>query len=117
MVSPTSPFEELSVEDYKTRFYDNGNGHFLLDVRTEDEFAEARIPGAINIPLDELQGRADEVEDAAGGNPVVIVCRTGQRSMMGAQILRYAGVDDLIFYNLSTGTVGWAQHDWPLERG
>jgi rhodanese-related sulfurtransferase len=110
-------FEDISVEDYKARFKDGGEAHFLLDVRRIDEFEEVRIPGAVNIPLDQLRARIDEVEDAAGDNPIVVVCRTGNRSMMGAQILRYSGIAETPIFNLETGTMGWAKQQFPLESG
>ena len=110
-------YEDLSVEDYKARFKDGEEAHLLLDVRTVKEFEEARIADALNIPLDELQERTAEVTDAAGDNPIVLVCRSGVRSIMGAQMLRYAGLKDLHLYNLDSGVMGWAQNGYPLERG
>ena len=110
-------FAHISIEDYKTRFVDGGEEHYLLDVRTEAEFKEARIPGTVNISLQELTGMVDDVVDEAGDLPVVLVCRSGQRSMMAAQILRNMGADELVLYNLETGTLGWAKADHPLETG
>ena len=108
--------EVISTEDYKNRFADDSEAHFLLDVRTVEEYKDARIPGAVNIPLDELQDRADEVKDSAGDLPVVLVCRSGVRSMMGGQMLRMAGLETHDFYNLSDGTMGWARAGHPVER-
>lgn len=118
MIPPNpSGYENLSVDDYKAHFRDSDQPHLLLDVRTVLEFEQARIPGAWNIPLDELSDRVSEVVAAANEHPVIIVCRTGVRSIMGAQILRYAGVNDLALYNLERGTVGWASQRWPLDSG
>lgn len=110
-------YEDLSVEDYKTRFKDGEKAHLLLDVRTVEEFEEARMPDALNIPLDELEARTDEITQAAGEDPIVLVCRSGVRSIMGAQMLRYAGLKDLTLYNLDSGVIGWARSGYPLERG
>lgn len=109
-------YEDLSVADYKSQFVDDNQAHFLLDVRTEAEYAEARIPGAVNIPLDELDEHIDRVTEAAGDNPIVVVCRTGMRSIMGAQVLRMGGLTDATIYNLDEGTMGWARNSWPLEH-
>lgn len=113
----TETYADISVEDYKTRFVDGGEDHLLLDVRTEEEFIEARIPGTVLIPLQELGSSVDDVIDMADGRPVVLVCRTGQRSVMAAQILRSLGADELILYNLDTGTKGWAFNSYPLDSG
>lgn len=115
--SPNTLYENISVLDYKTRFKDAGNAHLLLDVRTVEEFEEARIPGAVNVPLDQLQDSIDDVLGAAGGAPVVVVCRTGVRSIMGATILRYCGLNNVAIYNLETGTQGWARERLPLDSG
>lgn len=110
-------YENFSIEDYKAQFYDNETPHFLLDVRTVEEFEQARIPGAVNIPLDDLEDRLEEIEEAAGDNPIVLVCRTGVRSIMGAQKLYYAGLDEVRLINLDRGTMGWAQQGLPIEQG
>lgn len=118
MIPATSRgYENLTVDEYKNRFVDSRQPHLLLDVRTAPEFEQARIPGAWNIPLEQLAGRANEVVATANDNPVVIVCRTGVRSIIGAQILRHAGVNGLALYNLDQGTVGWAAQRWPLASG
>lgn len=109
-------FQNLSVDEFKSHFKDANIPHLLLDVRTVEEFEEARIPGAINIPLDELDLNIQRILELAGDNPIVLVCRTGMRSMMGAEILRYAGVRHTL-YNLDGGTMDWAMSRLPLERG
>lgn len=110
-------YADISVEDYKTRFVDGDEAHLLLDVRTEEEFVEARIPNTVNIPVQELSARFDEAITLADNRPVVVVCRSGQRSIMAIQILRSLGADDLILYNIDTGTKGWAMQSYPLETG
>lgn len=109
-------YENINTEDYKTRFFD-GESHLLLDVRTVEEFEQARIPGSVNIPLDELSTRVSEIQSAAGDQPIVVVCRTGVRSIMGAQILRTSGITNEGLYNLTRGVVGWAMNRWPLDAG
>jgi rhodanese-related sulfurtransferase len=112
-MSMSMPFEPLEVEDYHDQYYESAP-HFLLDVRTEEEFDEVRIPGAVNIPLNELGERVAEVPQDA---PIVLVCRSGVRSQYGAQVLRQAGFTDLQLYNLEGGTIAWARRGWPTETG
>lgn len=58
----------------------------LIDVRTPQEFAEKRIPGARNIPLDKLPQVASR-ELAQKDAPIIVYCRSGNRSGKAAQEL------------------------------
>jgi rhodanese-related sulfurtransferase len=107
-------FIPLDVTEYKTRFKDQGESHLLLDVRTLEEYEEVRIPDAINIPLDELEDRVAEVPV---DKPIVLVCRSGMRSMMGAEVLRHLGLRDATLYNLDGGTKAWVSKGWQTDSG
>ncbi len=67
-------------------------GALLLDVRTPQEFAEGHVPGAKNIPVQEL---AQRIAELGAARRVVVYCRSGGRSASAAQILRQAGHDVL----------------------
>ena len=60
----------------------------LLDTRTAEEYAEGHIPGAINIPLDELRERLGELDPA---KPVYVNCHSGLRSYLACRILSGRG--------------------------
>jgi len=75
-------------------------GWMLLDVRTADENDDGFIPGAINVPLDELRGHVHEL----GAVPVIVHCAVGQRGHTAAAILRQHGVRAA---NLDGGYVTW----------
>ncbi|MGL4554815.1 MAG: FAD-dependent oxidoreductase [Gemmataceae bacterium] len=62
----------------------------LLDVRTASEYAGGHIPGAVNVPVDELRGR---LADVPKGRPVVAYCQVGQRGYLATRILMQAGYD------------------------
>ncbi len=64
-------------------------GAQLVDVRTPDEFTAGHIPGAVNIPLQELEHRMRELEPKE--QPVVVYCRSGSRSGSAARLLESAG--------------------------
>ena len=64
-------------------------GAFVLDVREPDEWNESHIPGATLIPLGELASRVDEVPQ---DQEIVVVCRSGNRSQQGRDILLAAGL-------------------------
>jgi rhodanese-related sulfurtransferase len=84
------------------------DGWTLLDVRTDDEWAQGRIAGAVHIPMDQLLGRLDEVDDR-----VVCVCAVGARSGRVAEYLNNQGYQAA---NLEGGIYGWADAGLPLER-
>lgn len=65
-----------------------GQVSYLLDVRTPEEFAEGHIHGAINIPVQALASRIDEVPVDV---PVVVYCRSGRRAQAAASLLRARG--------------------------
>lgn len=60
----------------------------LVDVRTAEEFAQGRLPGAVNIPIDELRGRLAELPRE---KPLVAYCQVGQRGYLATRILLQAG--------------------------
>ena len=69
----------------------------MLDVRTMREYINGHIPDAINIPLDELRERLDELDKS---KPVYVNCQSGLRSYIACRILSQQGFD---CYNLSGG--------------
>lgn len=68
-------------------------GARIVDVRTPQEFAAGHVPGAINIPFDEIGKRAAEIGPPQ--TPVLLYCRTGRRSAIAASALRDLGYEKL----------------------
>jgi phage shock protein E len=60
-------------------------GALLLDVRTAEEFAEGHLPGALNVPVNELEARLAELEPKS--RPIVVYCRSGLRSARARSVL------------------------------
>ena len=60
-------------------------GATLLDVRSPEEFGGGHIDGAINIPIQELSGRTDELDDK--NHEIVVYCQSGARSAMAKRLL------------------------------
>jgi NADPH-dependent 2,4-dienoyl-CoA reductase/sulfur reductase-like enzyme/rhodanese-related sulfurtransferase len=81
---------------------------FLLDVRTPQEFSKGTIADAVNIPVDELRSRWQELP---AGRQIAVFCQVGQRGYLATRILRQAGVNASNLsggyrtYRLFTGTV------------
>ena len=79
------------------------NGAFMLDVRTAVEFERGHIPGAVNVPVDELRERISEIP---AERHIVVNCAVGQRGHTATRLLRGWGYDAV---NLDGGYVTYAQ--------
>ena len=98
----------IAPADYQTQFGAAAD-HVLIDVRTPQEFASGHIADAINIPVEQLASRLSEVPQ---DKPVVLYCRSGNRSNQAAQILDRAGYAQI--YDLG-GIIDWVQQGYPVQ--
>ena len=92
---------EMTATELKARI-DGGTAPTILDVREPSEHAEARIEGAILIPLGELPRRLDELDPA---REIVVHCKSGARSARAVALLRQKGFDRAV--NLTGGITSW----------
>jgi rhodanese-related sulfurtransferase len=97
---------EVTIEDLAQQL---DNGAYVLDVREDDEWASGHVPGATHIPLGQLEARIGEVED---GGRVWVICRSGVRSLKGADILFANGIDAV---SVAGGTMGWIEAGHAVE--
>lgn len=81
----------------------------LIDVREPNEYATGHVPGAINIPLDNLPARVEDVPD---GEPVYVICQSGNRSARGADILIDLGYQAV---SVAGGSQAWIEQGLPLD--
>ena len=87
-------------------------GAQLIDVREPVEWAETGVPqGAVLIPLGDLQSRA--AAELAADRPVYVICRSGNRSRTGSDILVGLGFAEV--YNVDGGVVAWLDAGLPVE--
>ena len=77
-------------------------GDLLIDVRRKDEFDAGNIPGAVNLPVDELRNRLNEIPTDKN---IYIYCEAGLRGYLAQRILRQNGYDNVA--NLSGGYYLW----------
>ncbi len=91
----------------------------VVDVREPAEFAQAAIAGSINVPRGVLEAACDWGYDdtvpalaRARALPVVVVCRSGSRSVLAADVMRTMGYDNVA--SLRTGVRGWNDFDQAL---
>ena len=86
----------------------------VLDVRTPGEFDAEHIAGAYNVPLDTLAEHGPEIR-ASVSDPVVLVCRSGQRARKAEEALAAAGMTNL--HLLDGGMTAWIAAGQPVRRG
>jgi rhodanese-related sulfurtransferase len=102
-----SSFPTISVARLKTAV---DSGAYVLDVRTPAEFAEGHIASAINLPLDQVEARANGVPS---DRLVYVICRSGNRSAQASTILNKAGRD---VQNVGGGMNDWIAAGYPVTR-
>jgi NADPH-dependent 2,4-dienoyl-CoA reductase/sulfur reductase-like enzyme/rhodanese-related sulfurtransferase len=83
------------IEDYRAKGYE------LVDVRTQGEFDRGTIPGAINVPVDEIRERAQEFQ----GKNLLVTCQVGQRGHTASLLLKSLGFNPV---NLDGGYLLWS---------
>jgi rhodanese-related sulfurtransferase len=91
---------------------DTGKAPLVVDVRNPAEFGVAHIPGAINIPVDEIEARLDEFKH---NNGVLIYCINGSRTRQAEAILLGADIPNV--YHLEGTFSGWIRDKHPIEKG
>ena len=85
-------------------------GALLLDVREDAEWAAGHVPGATHIPLGTLAARASELP---GGTPIMVICRSGNRSQEGRDILLAAGLTEVS--SVDGGAKAWRAAGLPFD--
>ncbi|XZF15615.1 rhodanese-like domain-containing protein [Chitinophagaceae bacterium MMS25-I14] len=74
--------------DYKALI---GRGAMIIDVRTPSEYSAGHIKGSVNVPVNDIKARAQEIKNK--NKPVITVCMSGARSGMARSVLVVAGVE------------------------
>ena len=113
--------KEIQPWDLRDAFA-SGRKPLLLDVREPTEFAMLHIPGSLNVPRGVLEQACEwDYEEtvprlAAGRDlDIVVVCRSGKRSVLAAYRMREMGFSDVS--SLRAGVRGWNDFDQPLVDG
>jgi rhodanese-related sulfurtransferase len=89
-------------------------GALLVDVREKDEVGQLSfdVPDIVNIPLSEFENRYQELPF---NKEMVIVCRSGGRSLRAAGFLINKGYDPLIVVNMQHGIIRWVQRGFHVK--
>lgn len=91
----------------------NHESAVVVDVREPDEFRAGHIPNAINIPLGTLSGRLKDIEKYKD-RPILLSCRTSQRSAQAATLLRKQGFTAA--HILGGGITAWQNENLPTKK-
>lgn len=97
---------EVSVDEAYQMYQ---GGVFVVDVRTQEEWDEYHAPNTTLIPLDQLQGRLAEIPK---DREILVICRSGNRSQQGRDILLAAGYDAT---SMTGGLKEWYAKGYPIE--
>jgi rhodanese-related sulfurtransferase len=98
--------QTITVAELAERVRDDGRIR-LIDVRSPGEYAAGHVPGAINIPLEQVESRLDDL----GQGPIAVLCQSGRRAGVACNLLDPHGHDLLL---VRGGTKAWSEADLPL---
>lgn len=98
-------YQEIEAGTLGKKYEEIKEKYLFVDVRTPEEYQEGHIPNAkINIPHDQLESRLEELEGYEN-QPILLICRSGVRSLIAADFLAKKGFSKL--YNLKGGMLEW----------
>jgi len=109
---PVKRVEMIDPDDLAERLAGD-NGIVVLDVRDDDEFAEAHIPGSVHVPYGHLLERLAELPT---DRVIATVCSGGKRSGLAASLLQREGYDSVIHVGRG-GVNTWRRGGHPVESG
>jgi rhodanese-related sulfurtransferase len=104
---PASITNITADEVYK--LLSSNKDHFILDVRSKEEFDSGHIEGAYLVPVSELENRLTELPR---DKPIIVYCRSGSRSTSAANILLEKGFKEI--FNMTGGITDWQSKGFPV---
>ncbi len=110
--TPTAPVPFIGQDALLARQARHDASLFVLDVRTAEEFAQGHVPGAVNIPQDQVASRLAEIPK---DKDVVLYCRTGRRTALAVETLEANGYTRLL--HLEGDITAWMEKSRPIETG
>ena len=90
---------------------DGQDAPIILDVRSVEEYEAGHIPGAVNVPYDQIAASLDSLESFRAGE-VVVYCRTGRRAGIAENVLREAGFTRV--FDLEGHMTSWNEAGLPV---
>jgi phage shock protein E len=107
----SAPVATMTQEQLAEHLSKHPRHLFILDVRTPQEYAEGHVPGAVNVPHDQIASRLAEVPK---DKDVVVYCRSGRRSALATDVLATHGYSRV--FRLEGDMQAWLAGGRPVER-
>ena len=103
-----SALQEMTVQELKQLLDSEAEDYLLIDVRNPNEYEIARIPGAVLIPLPDIENGSgvEKVKSLLNGHKLVAHCKLGGRSAKALGILKQAGIEGI---NVKGGITAWSK--------
>ena len=89
------------------------NEWLLIDVRSPQEFADGHIPGAVNMPHENINDYLSELENHKN-KPIIIYCRSGRRAKLAMKVLEEADFSEVM--HLEGDMLGWSAAGMTEDR-
>jgi uncharacterized membrane protein YdjX (TVP38/TMEM64 family) len=102
-----APFDVKKLK----RMLDGGEPMTVVDVRDAGDFAQGHVPGALNIPLAQVEGELRDI--AVAGKKVAFICKTDLKSTKAAKVASKMGVDSVA---VTGGMESWMKLKFPVEK-
>jgi len=103
----------MTLDEFHKTHKSLSDGEVILDVRRPDEFQEAHIEGALNIPVDQL---GSHVSDLKGFKKIYIHCKRGGRAQTALNTLTSLGFNNVICIH-DAGMDAWIERGYPFKKG
>lgn len=98
----------MSMTDFHAAY---GDDSVLVDVREPGEYVQGHVPGALLMPLGQLPNLKEQLPK---DKLIYVICRSGNRSKVGAEVLGYNGFDAV---SVDGGTMAWINAGWDYLTG
>jgi len=106
--SSDAVFRNVTVKDLKNA---SEPDKIILDVRTQGEYNEGHVDGAVLLPVQELEQRYSELPK---DKPIYVMCHSGNRSLVASEILEKNGFKDI--RNVQGGILAWQRAGYPVVK-
>lgn len=108
---PAAAYQTVDLAAFKAAV-NAGRAPHIIDVRTPTEYTGGHVPGAKNIPLNELEARVAELSSMKDQD-LYLICESGGRSARAADVLAKQGFKAI---NVAGGTYAWRNAGYPVEQ-
>jgi rhodanese-related sulfurtransferase len=102
----------LTLVDFYKQHQKMGPNEVILDVRQPDEYSAGHMPEALNIPVDQLAARTEELKNFS---KIFIHCKRGGRAKTAYEILSKLGLNNLVCIH-DGGMDMWIENGYPIEK-